>query len=208
MRVLHCVVGWSSLLGFVQLAAQEPGARIGFTLEAHVASSSGGARVFLPDEGAPVELTQAALPGLALRADAALGRWRIELAMAHAPGTASAEFEGVETSLTGSAVGAWELRPRLGFQLFGSAAGVAGLLLAGPTFQFWSVEGEDARTTVAASGGVALEAPLASRLRLTTRGGVSVGPSFLAGEGFGDAGEPTDVTRWEAAVGVRWLPWE
>ncbi|MGH7585114.1 MAG: hypothetical protein ACREMH_02605 [Gemmatimonadales bacterium] len=208
MRVLRCVVGWSFLLGSVQLAAQEGGARIGFALEAHAASSSGGARVFLPDEGAPVELSQAALPGMALRADADLGRWRLELALAHAPGTASAAFQGVETSLTAFRVSCWELRARLGFRLFGSANGAAGLILAGPTAQFWSVDGEEARTTVAASGAFALEAPLSPRLRLVTRGSVTAGPSFLAGDGFEGAAETTGVTRWEAGVGVRWLPWD
>ena len=208
MRVLGCVVGWSFLLGSVQLAAQERGARIGFTLEAHAASSSGGARVFLPDEGAPAELSQAALPGLALRADADLGRWRLELALAQAPGTASAAFQGVETSLTSSQVSAWELRPRLGLRLFGSADGAAGLILAGPTLQLWNVDGEEARTTVAASVAFALEAPLSARLRLATRGGVTAGPSFLTGEGFEGEAETTGVTRWEAGVGVRWLPWE
>ena len=207
MRVLRCMVGWSFVLGSVQLAAQERGARIGFTLEAHVASSSGGARVFLPDEGAPVELSQAALPGLALRADADLARWRLELALAHAPGTASAAFQGVETSLASSQVSSWELRPRIGFRLFGSARGAAGLILAGPTLQFWAVDGEESRTTLAASGAFALEAPLSHRLRLATRGGVTAGPSFLTGEGFEGAAETTGITRWEAGIGVRWLPW-
>ena len=208
MRVLRWVVGWSFLLGSVQLAAQERGARIGFTLEAHAASSSGGARVFLPDEGAPVELSQAALPGLALRADADLGRWRLELALAHAPGIASAAFQGVETSLAASQVSSWELRPRLGFRLFGSVNGAAGLILGGPTVQFWSVDGEASRTTLAASGGFALEAPLSPRFRLATRGGVTAGPSFLTGDGFEGAAETTGVTRWEAGVGMRWVPWE
>jgi hypothetical protein len=208
MRVLRCVVGWSLVLGCVQLAAQEGGARIGFTLEADAASSSGGARVFLPDEGAPAEISQAALPGFALRADASSGRWLVELALAHAPGTVSASFQGVETSLTGSQVSAWELRPKVGFRVFGSASGGAGLLLVGPTFQFWSVDGEGSRTTVAASGAFALEAPLSARLRLATRGGVTSGPSFLADDGFDEAGETTGVTRWEAGVGLKWLPWD
>ncbi len=79
-------------------------------------------------------------------------------------------------------------------------------MLAGPTVQAWSVTGEDTRVTVAIGADLQAEAPLAVRLRLAARAGLTVGPSmFRDDDPAGGLFETTGVTRWQGSVGFRWL---
>lgn len=189
--------------------AQPGGARVGLTLEAGAATSSGGATAFLPDpvEAAEVRFRPAASVVLALRADLDWSRWRVELGIQAVPAGLFAELpDGGGVGVGGQDAAVVELVPRLGYRLAGTASGGSLRVLAGPTVQAWSVTGEDSRVTVGFGADLQAEAPLATRVRLAARGGLTVGPSLFRDEDAAEGlFEPTGVTRWQGAVGLRWL---
>lgn len=189
--------------------AQPGGTRVGLTLEAGAATSSGGATAFVPDPDnqAEVRFRQAASAGYALRADLDWSRWRAELGIQAVPAALFAEFpDGGGVGVGGQNATAVELVPRLGYRLAGTSAGGSLRLLAGPTIQVWSVTDEDSRMTIAVGADLQAEAPLAPRLRLVARGGVTAGPSMFEDEDPAEGlFETTGVTRWQGGVGLRWL---
>lgn len=193
----------------VPALAQPGGARVGLTLEAGAATSSGGATAFLPDPGAEAEVRfrQAASAVHALRADLDWARWRAELAIQFVPAGLFAEFpDGGGISVGGQDATVVELVPRLGYRLAGTSSGGSLRVLAGPTVQAWSVTDEDSRVTVAFGADLQAEAPLAARLRLAARAGLTVGPSMFRDDDPAEGlFETTGVTRWQGGVGLRWL---
>ena len=189
--------------------AQPDGVRIGLTVEAAATTASGGATAVVSDAGGDdrFEFRQAATAGFGLRADLDWSRWRAELGVGIVPAGLFAEFpDGGGIAVGGQEAGVVELAPRVGYRIAGSPGGGSLLVLAGPSLQFWSVTGLDTRVTVALAAAVQAEAPLAPRLQLVGRGGLTAGPSFLE-EQAPTAGnlEPTGVTRWQGGVGLRWL---
>ncbi len=193
----------------VPALAQPGGARVGLTLEAGAATSSGGATARVPDPVDPVEVSfrPAASGTLAVRADLDWSRWRVELGIQAVPAGLFAELpDGSGVGVGGQDATVVEVVPRLGYRVAGTPSGGSLRVLAGPTVQAWSVTGEDSRVTVAVGADLLAEAPLATRLRLAARGGLTVGPSlFREEESAGELFETTGVTRWQGAVGVRWL---
>ncbi len=189
--------------------AQPGGARVGLTLEAGAATSAGGATAFVPDPegGAEVRFRPAASAAWALRADLDWPRWRAELGVQLVPAGLFAEFpDGGGIAVGDQDATVVELAPRLGFRLVGTPAGSALRILVGPTVQVWSVTDQDSRVTVAVGADLQLEAPLAARLRLVARGGMTAGPSLFEDEDPADGVfEPTGVTRWQGGAGLRWL---
>lgn len=197
------------LLGLAGSARAQAGPRVGLSVEGGAAVSSGGAAASLPDPGDDpvVHFRPAASAALALRADLDWRRWRAELGVQVIPARLYAEFPGGGGfSIGGQCARVVELAPRLGWRVAGSGPGAGVLLLAGPSLQYWSVTLEEPRAVLALGAGVQAEAPLAPRLRLAVRGGITVGPSFLAGggpaEGLMDLG---GVRRWQGGAGLRWL---
>ncbi len=189
--------------------AQPGGARVGLTLEAGAATSSGGATAFLPDpvEAAEVRFRQAASAVQAFRADLDWARWRAELGIQVVPAGLFAEFpDGGGIGVGGQDATVVEFVPRLGLRVAGTSAGGSLRVLAGPTVQAWSVTGEDTRVTVAIGADLQAEAPLAVRLRLAARAGLTVGPSMFRDDDPAEGlFETTGVTRWQGSVGFRWL---
>jgi hypothetical protein len=189
--------------------AQPGGVRVGLTLEAGAATSSGGATAFLPDPEDPVELRfrPAASAAGAIRADLDWSRWRAELGIQVVPAALFAELpDGGGVGVGGQDAMVVEFVSRLGYRLAGTAPGGALRVLAGPTVQVWSVTDEDSRVTIAFGADLQAEAPLAARLRLVARGGVTAGPSMFGDEDPADGlFETTGVTRWQGGVGLRWL---
>jgi hypothetical protein len=143
----------------------------------------------------------------ALRADLEWSRWRVELGVQVVPAGLFAELpDGSGVGVGGQDAAVVELVPRLGLRLAGTSSGGSLRVLAGPTVQAWSVTGEDARVTLAFGADLQVEAPLAPRLRLAARGGLTVGPSLFGEENpAGGLFETTGVTRWQGAVGLRWV---
>lgn len=193
----------------VPALAQPGGARVGLTLEAGAATSSGGATAYVPDPGDPAEVRfrPAASVAVAFRADLDWSRWRVEFGIQAVPAGLFAELpDGSGVGVGGQDATVVELASRLGYRLAGTASGGSLRVLAGPTVQAWSVTGEDARVTVAFGADLQVEAPLATRLRLAARGGLTVGPSLFEEEDpAGGVFETTGVTRWQGGVGLRWL---
>jgi len=189
--------------------AQPGGVRVGLTLEAGAATSSGGATAFIADPDDPAELRfrQAASAAWALRADLDWSRWRAELGILAVPAALFAEFpDGGGLGVGGQDAMVVELVPRLGYRVAGAPSGGMLRVLAGPSVQVWTVTGEDSRVTFAFGADLQAEAPLAARLRLVARGGVTTGPSMFEEEGrAGGVFETTRVTRWQGGVGLRWL---
>ncbi|HSE27034.1 MAG TPA: hypothetical protein VLA95_02300 [Gemmatimonadales bacterium] len=189
--------------------AQAGGARVGLTLEAAAATSSGGATAFVAVSEGQVEVRfrQAASAAYALRADLDWSRWRAELGLQVVPAALFAELpDGGGVGVGGQDATVVELVPRLGYRLARTSAGGSLRLLAGPTIQVWSVTDEDSRVTIAVGVAVQAEAPLAARLRLVARGGVTAGPSMFEDEDPADGlFETTGVMRWQGGVGLRWL---
>lgn len=188
--------------------AQPGGARVGLTLEAGAATSSGGATAYITDPDDPTELRfrQAASSAWALRADLDWSRWRAELGILAVPAALFAELpDGGGVGVGGQDAMVVELVPRLGYRLVGTPSGGTLRLLAGPSVQVWSVTDEDRRVTIAFGADLQAEAPLSARLRLVARGGVTTGPSMFEDEGqAGGVFETTRVTRWQGGVGLRW----
>jgi hypothetical protein len=189
--------------------AQPGGARVGLTLEAGAATSSGGATAYVPEPEDPAEVRfrPAASVAVALRADLEWSRWRVELGIQAVPAGLFAELpDGSGVGVGGQDATVVDLVPRLGYRLAGTSPGGSLRVLAGPTVQAWSVTDEDARVTFALGAELQAEAPLAARLRLVARGGVTTGPSMFEDEGqAGGVFETTRVTRWQGGVGLRWL---
>jgi hypothetical protein len=188
--------------------AQQRGVRLGLTLEGAATTSSGGIRATVeePEGTLAAELTQGASGAFAVRADLEHGRWRVEFGAQYVPAELAIEFtDGTRIGGGGVAAGVAELVPRLGYRFLGTADGGALRLLAGPSLQYWSVDLTDSRVTVALGVDLQLEAPLAERLRLAARGGITRGPSFLGSDdGVKGLIEATGVTRWQGGIGLRW----
>lgn len=189
--------------------AQPGGAQVGFTLEAGAATSAGGATARLPEPGEPAEVRfrPAASAVLALRVDLDWSRWRVEMGIQAVPAGLFAELpDGGGVGVGGQDAMVVEFAPRLGYRLAATSSGGSLRVLAGPSVQAWSVTGEDGRVTVALGADLQAEAPLAARLRLSARGGLTVGPSlFRDGATAEGLFETTEVRRWQGAVGLRWL---
>lgn len=211
---MRAIAGVLAVLGaalapITPTAAQDGGGRIGLTLEGGAMTASGGARVVLDDPDGPVEgeFRQAASGAWAVRADYDLARWRLELGVQYLPAALVLEVsDGTRLGSSGLDAKVTELAPRLGYRLLATTTGGTLRALAGPSVQRWSTSLSDSRVTLAIGADIHLEAPLAERLRLVARGGITRGPSFLGSDDEEEGlVEATSVTRWQGGIGLRWL---